>query len=54
MHVPSQPLMRPLLSQFLTSAEFSQIRRFFRVRKLCRLPGLASHSVYFGVGHGLI
>jgi hypothetical protein len=40
--------MRPLLSQFLTPADFSQNRRFFRVWKLCRLPGLANHPVYFG------
>ena len=47
-HAPSQPLMRPPLSRFLTPADFSQNRRFFRVRKLCRSPGLASHPVYFG------
>jgi len=37
-HVPSQPLMQSLLSQFQTSAEISQFRRFFRV---WRLPQVA-------------
>src|SRR5579884_637424 len=37
-HVPSQPLIRSPLSQFQTSAEISQSRRFFRVWRLRESP----------------
>ncbi len=36
--VPSQPLMRSPLSQFQTSADISQRRRFFRVWRFCESP----------------
>ena len=48
-HAPSQPLMRPPLSRFLTPADFSQNRRFFRVRKLSESPRRAYHPAYFGL-----
>jgi hypothetical protein len=35
MHVPSQPLMRSLLSQSLTPTAPRRVRRFFRVRASC-------------------
>jgi hypothetical protein len=46
-HVPSQPLIRSPLSQFQTSADISQRRRFFQVwrfRELPRLPTDQSSS----------
>jgi hypothetical protein len=37
-HVPSQPPVRSLLSQFRTPTVISQRRRFFRVRPSCGSP----------------
>jgi hypothetical protein len=39
--------MRPLLSQFQTSADISQRRRFFRVWRIRELPRLPVASAYF-------
>jgi len=39
-HAPSQPLMRSPLSQFQTSADISQRRRFFRVWQFGESPRL--------------
>jgi len=53
-HAPSQPLMRSPLSQFQTSADISQRRRFFRVGQL---PRVASRNPSFSllqVGNGLL
>jgi hypothetical protein len=47
MHVPSQPLTRPPLSRFQTSADFSQSRRFFRVWRMSRVASLTGRSAYF-------
>ena len=54
MHVPLQPLMRSLLSQFLTPADSSQSSRFFRVWKLVESPLRADHPAYFGLAKLLI
>ena len=48
MHVPSQPLMRSLLSQFQTPTAPRRVSRFFRVWLLVRLPFRADHPAYFG------
>src|ERR1044071_798916 len=48
MHVPSQPLMRSLLSQFQTPTAPRRVSRFFRVWILFRLPFRENHSAYFG------
>jgi hypothetical protein len=48
MHVPSQPLMRSLLSQFQTPTAPRRVSRFFRVWWLVRLPFRADHPAYFG------
>jgi hypothetical protein len=48
MHVPSQPLMRSLLSQFQTPTAPRRVSRFFRVRMLDRLTVRANHPAYFG------
>jgi hypothetical protein len=53
MHVPSQPLMRSLLSQFQIPADTSQCSRFFRVWSLAKSPCQADHPVYFGSGNVL-
>jgi len=49
MHVPSQPLMRSLLSQIQTPTAPRRTSRFFRVWLLVRSPCRADHSAYFGV-----
>jgi hypothetical protein len=49
MHVPSQPLMRPLLSQFQTPTGPRRLSRFFRVWMLVRLPVRANHPAYFSL-----
>lgn len=49
MHVPSQPLMRSLLSQLQTPTAPRRTSRFFRVWLLVRSPCRADHSAYFGV-----
>jgi len=49
MHVPSQPLMRPLLSQFQTPTAPRRVSRFFRVWMLVGLPFRANHPAYFGL-----
>jgi len=49
MHVPSQPLMRSLLSQFQTPTGPRRLGRFFRVWVLVRLPVRTNHSAYFGL-----
>ena len=48
MHVPSQPLMRSLLSQSLTPTSPRRARRFFRVRAPDESLHRTNHSVYFG------
>jgi hypothetical protein len=48
MRVPSQPLMRSLLSQFQTPTAPRRASRFFRVWLLVRLPFRADHSAYIG------
>jgi len=47
-HVPSQPLMRSLLSQFQTPAAPRSVRRFFRVWSLCGSLRRVDHPAYFG------
>jgi len=47
-HVPSQPLMRSLLSQFQTPAAPRSVRRFFRVWSPCGLLHRVDHPAYFG------
>ena len=46
-HVPSQPLMRSLLSQFQTQTVVSQRRRFFRVWRFNWSPRRTHHPAYF-------
>jgi hypothetical protein len=46
-HVPSQPLMRSLLSQFQAPTVTSQRRRFFRVWRFNRSPRRTHHPAYF-------
>jgi len=48
-HVPSQPLMRSLLSQILTPTAPRRVSRFFRVRSPFTLPRRADHPAYFGL-----
>jgi len=47
-HVPSQPLMRSLLSQFQTPAAPRSVRRFFRVWSPCGSLHRVDHPAYFG------
>src|SRR5439155_2073199 len=49
MHVPSQPLMRSLLSQFQTPTAPRRTSRFFRVWLPFRLPCRANHPAYLGL-----
>src|ERR1017187_10654911 len=46
-HVPSQPLMRSLLSQFQAPTVASQRRRFFRVWRFNGSPRRTHHPAYF-------
>jgi hypothetical protein len=46
---PSQPLMRPLLSQFQTPTASREGCRFFRVWWPNELPRWADHPAYFGL-----
>jgi hypothetical protein len=48
-HAPSQPLMRPLLSQFQAPTSPRRARRFFRVWLPNGLPRRPDHSAYFGL-----
>ena len=48
-HAPSQPLMRPLLSQFQTSTASREDCRFFRVCSPSRSPHRADRPAYFGL-----
>ena len=48
-HAPSQPLMRPLLSQFQTPTASREGCRFFRVWLPGELPRRADHPAYFGL-----
>jgi hypothetical protein len=47
--VPSQPLMRPLLSQSQTPTASREGCRLFRVWLLGELPRRADHPAYFGL-----